>query len=109
VQLNQQWNGVYPVKTWDERKDKSLQLAAINRGCTEKIVCDQGANILAISPPAIPGSGKQVGFTFELEQRESTDDIKQFEKVVNTFVGEVNKRPEIARAFSFFYCAYTGL
>lgn len=90
------------LKPWDERKDKSLQLAAIIASTQKKLASIKGANIVVISPPAIPGLGQTGGFTFELEQRESTDDIKQFEKVVNTFVGEVNKRPEIARAFSFF-------
>jgi HAE1 family hydrophobic/amphiphilic exporter-1 len=60
------------------------------------------ANIVVIQPPAIPGLGQTAGFTFELEQRESNDDIKTFEKVVNNFVGQVNNRPEIERAFSYF-------
>ncbi len=90
------------LKPWDERKDKSLQLAAIIADVQKRMASIKGATILAISPPAIPGLGATGGFTFELEQKESTDDIKQFEKVVNNFVAEVNKRPEIARAFSFF-------
>jgi HAE1 family hydrophobic/amphiphilic exporter-1 len=90
------------LKPWDERKDKSLQLAAIIADVQKRMATIKGATILAISPPAIPGLGQTGGFTFELEQKESTDDIKQFEKVVNSFVGEANKRPEIARAFSFF-------
>jgi len=55
-----------------------------------------------IQPPAIPGLGQTAGFTFELEQQESTDDIKEFERVANTFISQLNKRPEIARAFSYF-------
>ncbi len=96
------------LKPWDERKDKSLQLAAIITDVQKRLSSIKGANILAISPPAIPGLGQTGGFTFELEQKESTDDIKQFEKVVNTFVAEVNKRPEIARAFSFFTAKTPG-
>lgn len=90
------------LKHWDERQDKSLQLAAITADVQKRLSSIKGANILALSPPAIPGLGQTGGFTFELEQRESTDDIKQFERVVNNFVAEVNKRPEIARAISFF-------
>jgi len=96
------------LKPWDERKDKTLQLAAIIADVQKRLSAIKGATILAISPPAIPGLGATGGFTFELEQKESTDDIKQFEKVVNTFVGEVNKRPEIARAFSFFTARTPG-
>ena len=93
---------------WDARKDKSLQLAAITADLQKRLSAVKGANVLVISPPAIQGLGQTGGFTFELEQKESTDDIKQFEKVVNNFVGELNKRPEIARAFSFFTARTPG-
>ena len=96
------------LKPWDEREDKSLQIGAISGSLQKKFASVKGANVLVISPPAIPGLGQTGGFTFELEQKESTDDIKQFEKVVNTFIGELNKRPEIARAFSFFTARTPG-
>jgi HAE1 family hydrophobic/amphiphilic exporter-1 len=60
------------------------------------------ARIMVISPPAIPGLGQTGGFTFELQQKSSTDDVKQFEAVVNNFVAEANKRPELQGVFSFF-------
>ncbi len=96
------------LKPWDERKDKSLQVGAIIADLQKRFSVIKGANLVVISPPAIPGLGQTGGFTFELEQKESTDDIKQFEKVVNTFIGEVNKRPEIARAYSFFTARTPG-
>ena len=60
------------------------------------------ANIIVIPPPAIPGLGATGGFTFELQQRESNDDIKTFEKNVNAFMAAANKRPEIGKAITFF-------
>jgi HAE1 family hydrophobic/amphiphilic exporter-1 len=96
------------LKPWDKRKDKSLQLASLMATVQKKLAAIKGANILVISPPAIPGLGQSGGFTFELEQRESTDDIKQFEKVLGNFVAEVNKRPEIGRAVSFFTARTPG-
>ncbi len=96
------------LKPWDERKDKSLQLAAISADLQKKLTSIKGANILAIIPPAIPGLGQTGGFSFELEQKESTDDIKQFENVVHSFVAEANKRPEIGRAYSFFTARTPG-
>lgn len=96
------------LKHWDERKDKSLQLAAITADVQKRLSSIRGATIVATSPPAIPGLGQTGGVTFELEQRESTDDIKQFEKVVNNFVAEANKRPEIGRAYSFFTARTPG-
>jgi HAE1 family hydrophobic/amphiphilic exporter-1 len=96
------------LKPWDERKEKHLQLAGITGALQKKLASIKGATIRVTTPPAIPGLGQTGGVTFELQQRESTDDIKQFEKVVNTFVGEINKRPEIASAFTFFTARTPG-
>ena len=60
------------------------------------------ARIIVIAPPSIPGLGSTGGFSFVLQQRESNDDIKGFEKVVRNFMVEANKRPEIGSAFTFF-------
>jgi hydrophobic/amphiphilic exporter-1 (mainly G- bacteria), HAE1 family len=96
------------LKPWDERKDKSLQLKSIIATLQKKFAAIKEANILVISPPAIPGLGQTGGFSFELQQKGSTDDVKQFEKVVNGFVAAVNKRPEIGRAFTFFNARTPG-
>ena len=96
------------LKPWDDRKDRSLQLGAIIASLQQKFSAISGANVVVISPPAIPGLGQTGGFTFELEQHESTDDIRQFERTVQTFVAAANKRPEISRAFSFFTARTPG-
>ncbi|HEY4148345.1 MAG TPA: multidrug efflux RND transporter permease subunit [Chitinophagaceae bacterium] len=96
------------LKPWDERSDKSLQLSSLIGLLQKRFASIRGANVVVISPPAIPGLGQTGGFTFELEQRESTDDIKQFETVVNAFVAEANKHKEISRAFSFFTARTPG-
>jgi HAE1 family hydrophobic/amphiphilic exporter-1 len=90
------------LKPWDERKSKSQQLFALMAQMRAKFAAIREANIIVIPPPAIPGLGATGGFTFELQQRESNDDIKTFERNVYTFMGAANKRPEIARAFTFF-------
>lgn len=96
------------LKPWDERKDKSLQLQAIIGNLQKQFSKIKEANVVVIPPPAIPGLGQTAGFSFELQQRESNDDIKTFEKVVNNFVAEANKRPEITKAFSFFTARTPG-
>jgi HAE1 family hydrophobic/amphiphilic exporter-1 len=42
----------------------------------------------------------------QIEQRSTTDNLQQFESVVNKFITEANKNPAITRAFSF-YSAHT--
>ena len=90
------------LKPWDERTDKTLQLNSLIVTLQRKFASIKSANVIVISPPAIPGLGATGGFTFELEQRESLDSIKQFENVINSFVMAANKRPELSRVFSFF-------
>ena len=96
------------LKPWDERSDKSLQLNGLIATLQRRFSAIRDANVVVISPPAIPGLGATGGFSFELEQHETTDDIKQFENVVRTFVAEANKRPELSRVFSFFTARTPG-
>ncbi|MGD0340474.1 MAG: efflux RND transporter permease subunit [Bacteroidales bacterium] len=90
------------LKHWDERRSKSEQMLAIMAQLQDRFAAIREANILVIPPPAIPGLGATGGFTFELQQRESNDDIYTFEKNVNAFMASANKRPEINRAITFF-------
>lgn len=93
---------------WDERTSSSLQLKSIIADLQRKFSVIKNANVLVISPPAIPGLGTTGGFTFELEQQESNDNIQQFENVLRNFVIAANKRREIGGAFSFFTASTPG-
>jgi len=90
------------LKPWDERKEKSEQLMGIIAEMNKRFASVREARIVVIPPPAIPGLGNAGGFSFQIEQRQSNDDIKTFERVVNGFVAEANKQPEISGAFTFF-------
>jgi hydrophobic/amphiphilic exporter-1 (mainly G- bacteria), HAE1 family len=90
------------LRPWDERKSKSQQLSALMAQMQAKFAAIREANIIVVPPPAIPGLGATGGFTFELQQRESNDDVRTFEQNVNAFMVAANKRPEIARAITFF-------
>ena len=96
------------LKPWDQRKDKAQQLQGVMMELQKRFAGIKEANIIVIPPPAIPGLGNTSGFSFMLEQRESTDDINGFEKVVRSFLMEANQRPEIGRAFSFFTARTPG-
>jgi HAE1 family hydrophobic/amphiphilic exporter-1 len=90
------------LKPWGER-DLATEDVPHIMAQVQKLTADiKEATIRVIAPPAIPGLGQSSGFTFELLQTTSTDDIKKFEGVMRQFLGAVNKRPEIAAAFSFF-------
>jgi len=90
------------LKHWDDRDPDTESVPKIMAEVQKRTADIKEARILVVSPPAIPGIGQSSGFTFELQQTTSTDDIKQFEGVLRKFLGAVNQRPEIALAYSFF-------
>ncbi len=90
------------LKPWDERKGKGQDEMSIMKKIQEKTADIKEARVLPIAPPPVPGLGRTAGFTFELEQTTSTDDIQKFNQVAKDFLAEVNKRPEIGSAFTFF-------
>jgi HAE1 family hydrophobic/amphiphilic exporter-1 len=89
---------------WDDRTKSSEQVPGII-SVLQKRIADAGinnANVQVIQPSPLPGVGTTVGFSMQIEQRSTTDDVHAFEKVVNNFVAEANKNPAITKAFSFF-------
>ncbi|HXB91353.1 MAG TPA: efflux RND transporter permease subunit, partial [Puia sp.] len=89
-------------KPWSERSKKSEQILGIIAEMNKRFSVIKEARIVVIQPPAIPGLGNAGGFSIQVEQRQSNDDIKTFERIVNQFVAEANKQPEIGNAFTFF-------
>ena len=96
------------LKPWDERKKTSQQIPDIIDIMRQRIAKAniKNANIVVIPPAPIPGIGQTAGFSFQIEQRNTNDDVHAFEKVVNNFVAEANKNPAITNAFSY-YSAHT--
>ncbi|SKC18917.1 efflux RND transporter permease subunit [Dyadobacter psychrophilus] len=90
------------LQPWANRKGAEHHVQAVIKRIQSGTADIKEARVLAIAPPAIPGLGATSGFTFQLQQSTSTDNIQQFEGVMRNFLGEVNKRPEIAMAFTFF-------
>jgi len=90
------------LKPWDERSGDEHTSQAVAAKILKATADIKEARVLAILPPAVPGLGATSGFTFELQQTTSNDNIKQFEAVAQKFLAAVNQRPEIAQAYTFF-------
>ena len=93
---------------WDQRGKSSEQVPGII-GEMQKRITDAGinnANVEVIQPSPLPGVGSTVGFSMQIEQRSTSDNLQDFEKVVNNFITEANKNPAITKAFTF-YTAHT--
>jgi hydrophobic/amphiphilic exporter-1 (mainly G- bacteria), HAE1 family len=92
------------LKPWDERSVSDQQVPGIMDVMRNRIAEAgiKNANVEVIQPSPIPGVGQTVGFSFQIEQRNTTDDLHAFEKVVKKFVEEANKNPAISGAYSFY-------
>ncbi|MGI4750748.1 MAG: efflux RND transporter permease subunit [Janthinobacterium lividum] len=89
---------------WEQRSKSEEQVPGIV-SVLQKRISDAGiknADIEVIQPSPLPGVGTTVGFSMQIEQRSTTDDIHKFENVVNKFVAEANKNPAITKSFTFF-------
>ncbi len=95
------------LQPWDDRKEESEKLQAVMATLQQKFSDIKEANILVVSPPAIPGLGASGGFSFVLQQR-GAGDVKELEQVMGQFLGAANARPEIAMAYSFFTAKTPG-
>ncbi|HSZ32000.1 MAG TPA: efflux RND transporter permease subunit [Puia sp.] len=92
------------LKPWDERSESDQQVPGI-MDVMRKRIADAGvknANVEVIQPSPIPGVGQTVGFSFQIEQRNTNDDLHAFETVIKKFVDEANKNPAISGAYSFY-------
>ncbi len=63
------------------------------------------ANILAFSPPMIPGFSANSGLSLVMQDR-TGGSLERFFEVVTTFIAELNKRPEIQRAQTSYNPSY---
>lgn len=90
------------LKDWDQRKGAEHSEKAVMQKIYQKTADIKDARILVIAPPAVPGLGRTAGFTFELQQTTSTDDIQQFSRVAQNFIAQLNKMPQIGNAYTFF-------
>jgi HAE1 family hydrophobic/amphiphilic exporter-1 len=92
------------LKPWDERHKEEERVPNII-GVMQKRIEDAGiknATIEVIQPSPLPGLGATVGFSVQIEQRSTTDDVHAFDSVVNKFIAAANKNPAISKAFSFY-------
>jgi HAE1 family hydrophobic/amphiphilic exporter-1 len=89
---------------WDNRTTPGTMVPGIMDVIKNRIAKAgiKNANVVVIQPPPIRGIGLAAGFSMQIEQGNSTDDIHAFEKAVQKFVAEAHKIPAISTAFSYF-------
>ena len=86
------------LKPWDERTTTANQMVGFLFGAGASI---REGMVIAFGPPAIRGLGTSGGFEAYLQNR-GNDDPQQLAKVLQQFLGELRKRPELSGINSFF-------
>ena len=92
------------LKPWEERTKPEEQIPGIMDVLRKHIAAAgiDNANIVVIPPPPIRGIGQAAGFSMQIEQGSTSDDVHAFEGVVKKFVAEAHKNPAISTAFSYY-------
>jgi HAE1 family hydrophobic/amphiphilic exporter-1 len=91
---------------WDERTTPQTKVQGIIDNIRKRVAKAgiKDATVVAIQPPPIRGIGLAAGYSVQIEEGNSTDDIHQFEKTVQTFVAAAKKNPATSTAF----CSFTA-
>lgn len=93
------------LKPWDERKEAEDQVEAVIGqiyACTEDI---KDATIFAMAPGMIPGY--DMGNALDIQMQDKMGgDLTKFFGITRQFIDSLNRRPELAMAFSSFDIRY---
>jgi HAE1 family hydrophobic/amphiphilic exporter-1 len=89
---------------WEKRTKPEEQVPRIMDVIKKRIAAGgiKNANIVVIPPPPIRGIGQAAGFSMQIEQGNTNDDVYAFENVIKKFVAEAHKNPAITTAFSYY-------
>jgi HAE1 family hydrophobic/amphiphilic exporter-1 len=95
--------GMMNLKPWESRTESVDDVIRI---LTEKTNHIKDADIQFFPPPAVPGYGNAGGFEFRIQDRTGSGNLQAMEKVTKSFIEELNKRPEVANAFTSFDASF---
>jgi hydrophobe/amphiphile efflux-1 (HAE1) family protein len=96
-------NGMFIVKLhpWDDRKGKDQSVSAVIGKIYGYTADLKEASIFAMAPGMIPGYG--TGNSLDVNMQDKLGgDMTQFYNLTQAYIGALNQRPEIMRAFSSF-------
>lgn len=92
---------IIKLKDWEERPNKEDDVNAVIGQVYGRTADIKDAQIFAVAPPMISGYGTSTGFDMYLQDR-AGGDIHDFYNIYLQFIGALNQRPEIERAYSTF-------
>lgn len=100
-------NGTFIIrlKLWAQRKGKNDDNKSVIADIYRRLADIKDARIMSFAQPIIAGYGVTNGFEVHIQDY-SDKSVKELESVTQTFISELVKRPEIARAQTNFNSNY---
>ena len=100
-------NGTFIIrlKPWAQRKGKNDDNKSVIADIYRRLADIEDARIMSFAQPIIAGYGVTNGFEVHIQDY-SDKSVKELESVTQTFISELVKRPEIARAQTNFNSNY---
>ena len=92
---------IIKLKDWEERPEKTDAVNAVIGQIYGRTADIKNAQIFAVAPPMISGYGTSTGFSMHLQDK-SDGSLTDFYNIYLKFIGALNQRPEIERAYSTF-------
>jgi HAE1 family hydrophobic/amphiphilic exporter-1 len=88
---------------WDKRKNYHIK--RVIQEINDILATEHEASCLASTPGMIEGYGNSGGFEFSVEDQNGSD-IKTFFDITESFLAQLNQRPEIGEAYSGYDINY---
>jgi HAE1 family hydrophobic/amphiphilic exporter-1 len=89
------------LKPWDERKTPETRIDGILARMRAQARQIPEAVVMVANAPAIPGLGATGGFKYEIQDL-NAQGIEALSKVVDNYIGEARKRPELTGVYTTF-------
>lgn len=100
-------NGMFIIrlKDWSEREGREHEVNAVINKIYDATSDISGATIRAFAPPMIPGYGVSNGFEIYVQDQKGGS-VEDLLKYTRTFIEELNRQPEVSRAYTSFDTRY---
>jgi HAE1 family hydrophobic/amphiphilic exporter-1 len=87
------------LKPWNDREKNADEVI---EELVQKTKHIKGADVQFFPPPAVPGFGNADGFEVRLLDMTGSGDLQEMNNVIQKYLSELKKRPEIKEVFSSF-------
>ncbi len=90
------------LKPWSERREAGQSAQEVIAQLAGKFLAIPEARVFPFNPPAIQGLGTLGGFSFQLQDRNSNDDLAALVEASGALIAQANQTPGLQRVLTTF-------